>query len=353
MKLQSLLAATLVGCCGTTYAGERTYTNTLTRLKTPEPLLADYPQFVQPVKEAVRYEAPTLINEQGADLAVRAWRFSYNARGIVEVPFRLRGDRTALIVVHPWGIDDGQGWKTPQPAGCAFQCTPIKNDICGKHIKQVINPLVTSLRKRVKHVMYSLPGKEDPIRKKLYRSMRGDTTAAARKAGHVALEKKLKSFDYRGSALPKTIALSGRKPVTEQYFDQFSGLNATPKYNNAGFWKLPIPVHSGIKTALSDVVIYDAEGYELLKKYLHSQGVKHVLLCGYNTDMCVCKTTAGYENLKRDFNVFLIGDATLATFPANTKPAYATNAAVSFASLKLFITQVSWIRPVKRVEGAK
>ena len=62
--------------------------------------------------------------------------------------------------------------------------------------------------------------------------------------------------------------------------------------------------------------------------------------------MCVCSTTAGYENLRKDFNVFLIGDATLATFPANSKPAYATNAAVSFASLKLFITQASWITPI-------
>ena len=62
-----------------------------------------------------------------ADLDVRAWRFSYNARGIIEVPNRLRADRTAVIVVHPWGIDDGQGWSTPEPAGVAFQCTPAKN----------------------------------------------------------------------------------------------------------------------------------------------------------------------------------------------------------------------------------
>ena len=45
---------------------------------------------------------------------MRAWRFSYNARGIIEVPNRLRADRTAVIVVHPWGIDDGQGWNTPE-----------------------------------------------------------------------------------------------------------------------------------------------------------------------------------------------------------------------------------------------
>jgi nicotinamidase-related amidase len=118
------------------------------------------------------------------------------------------------------------------------------------------------------------------------------------------------------------------------------------KFNNAGFWKLPIPVVKEIKVDLNDVVIYDAEGYAKLKTFLKKQGIRHILLAGYNTDMCVCSTTAGYENLRNDFNVFLVGDATLATFPANSTPAYSTNAAVSFASLKLFITQVSWIKPL-------
>ena len=54
--------------------------------------------------------------------------------------------------------------------------------------------------------------------------------------------------------------------------------------------------------------------------------------------------TAGYENLRKDFNVFLVGDATLATFPANSSPRFATNAAISFASLENLITQVSWIK---------
>ena len=90
----------------------------------PGPILADHPRFVEPIREAARFEAPALVNDPGADLEVRAWRFSYNARGIIEVPNHLRADRTAVIVVHPWGIDDGQGWRTPEPAGVAFQCTP-------------------------------------------------------------------------------------------------------------------------------------------------------------------------------------------------------------------------------------
>jgi nicotinamidase-related amidase len=92
------------------------------------------------------------------------------------------------------------------------------------------------------------------------------------------------------------------------------------------------------------VVIYDAEGYAPLRDFLRKDGVRHVLLTGYATDMCFCRTTAGYQNLSRDFNVFLVGDATLATFPANPTPRFATNAAVSFAALDQLITQVSWVK---------
>src|SRR4051812_40446224 len=63
-------------------AAERVYHNNLKVLDNPGPLLADYPSFVEPVVEERRYEAPTLVNEPDADLSVRAWRFSYNARGI-------------------------------------------------------------------------------------------------------------------------------------------------------------------------------------------------------------------------------------------------------------------------------
>ena len=69
-----------------------------------------------------------------------------------------------------------------------------------------------------------------------------------------------------------------------------------------------------------------------------------MLLTGYATDMCYCRTTAGYQNLAKDFNVFLVGDATLATFPANSSPKFATNAAVSFASIDQLVTQISWIK---------
>jgi hypothetical protein len=325
--------------------GSRTYENRLTPIAGPGPILADHPEYVEPIRETARFEGPILVDDPEADLAVRAWRFSYNARGIVEVPNRLRSDRTAVIVVHPWGIDDGQGWVTPEPAGAAFQCTPEKNAIVLRHGGQVIDPLLKRLRPKVKLVAYSLPGEEDPIRRKLYRSIRGEPTAPERVLAQKKLEAKLQAFSYRGEPLPAFFPVWTDRP-TIGYLAAFPGLDAGPKYDPKGFWELPVPVMKTIEVAPRDVVIYDAEGYEPLRKFLQDQGIRHILLAGYNTDMCVCKTTAGYENLRRDFDVFLVGDATIATFPGNPSPRFATNAAVSFAALNLLITQASWIEPL-------
>jgi nicotinamidase-related amidase len=321
----------------------RTYTNRLTLLAKPVPLLADHPEFIAPIKETVRYEAPLLADDEGADLHVRAWRFSYNARGIIEMPNRLKASATAVIMVHPWGIDDGQGWNTPEPAGVADFCTPEKNHLAARHTREVINPFLKALRGKVAVVMYSLPGDEDPIRKKLYRSFRGQPTEAERRAGAKELDAKLKGFAYKGQPLPESLTLSKDKPVVD-YFRQFPGLDAGPRYNNAGFWDLPIPVTKDVDVFPEDVVIYDAQGYPPLKEFLQKNGVRHVLLTGYATDMCYCRTTAGYQNLARDFNVFLVGDATLATFPANDTPKHATNAHVSYAALDHLITQISWVK---------
>ncbi len=331
---------------GPAQGGTRIYENRLTPIADPKPLLADYPRFVEPIRETVRFEAPALVDDPGADLDVRAWRFSYNARGIVEVSNRLRSDRTAVIVVHPWGIDDGQGWTTPEPAGVAFQCTPAKNKIVLDHGGTVIDPFLKSLRGKVALVAYSLPGKEDPIRKKLYRSYRGRPSDADRREGQVELEAKLRGFSYRGDPLPATIPVDAETP-TIAYFREFPGLDAGAKYDPKGFWDLPIPVMRPISVAPDDLAIYDGEGYPALRDFLRSQGIRHVLLAGYNTDMCVCSTTAGYKNLSQDFDVFLVGDATIATFPGQSSPGVATTAAVSFASLNLFITQVGWVKPVR------
>ncbi|MCH2201691.1 MAG: cysteine hydrolase [Fuerstiella sp.] len=322
---------------------ERSYLNSLTPIEDPGPLLADYPEYFEPVIERKHFEAPAIVSDANSDLHVRAWRFSYNARGIIEVPNHLRASETAVIMVHPWGIDDAQGWRTPQPAGVADFCTEEKNHLAARHTRQVIGPFLDRLRSRVKFVMYSLPGEKDEIRGRLYRSITHTPSAQDRRQGAAQLKDKLNSFKYTGESLPSQLSLSVDKPVVD-YFQKFPGLDASAKYNNVGFWDLPIPVTSDLDVHPDDIVIYDREGYGKLKSFLSENGVRHVLLTGYATDMCFCRTTAGYENLSKDFNVFLVGDASLATFPANTSPRFAVNAAISFASLNQLITQVSWVR---------
>lgn len=321
----------------------RVYSNQLKRIENPQPLLADHPEFFEPIFDQAHYEAPALVLDEGADLHVRAWRFSYNARGIIEIPNQLKASKTAVVMVHPWGIDDGQGWRTPEPAGVADFCTKEKNHLAARHTREIVRPFINALRDRVAFVMYSLPGSKDPIRAKLYRSFTHKPTPAEREQGARELKEKLANFDYRGQPLPAELLLSPEKPVVD-YFRQFPGLDAGDRYNNAGFWKLPIPVTTDVDVAPDDVVIYDAEGYEPLRKFLQDNEVRHVLLTGYATDMCFCKTTAGYENLSKDFNVFLVGDASLATFPSNRTPRFAVNAAISFAALNQLITQVSWVK---------
>jgi hypothetical protein len=355
MKLWRLAAGVLGSCSAIAAMADdaqiRQYSNRLTIIADPAPLLGDYPEFVQPIEEVTRYEGEALVDDPAADLEVRAWRFSYNARGVIEMPNRLRADQTAVIVVHPWGIDDGQGWKTPEPAGVADFCTPDKNHLAGRHTREVIDPLLKRLRPHVAHVMYSLRGGEYPVHKKIYRSLRYNPTDAERKAGKLEQQAILAAFDYRGRNLPETLSLSRDLPVVD-YFKQFPGLQFGPDYDNVGFWDLPIPVTSDITMDRDDVVIYDDDGYEQLKKFLQANGVRHVLLLGYATDMCFKATTAGYDNLSKDFNVFLVGDATLATFPANSTPRFATNAHISFAALNQMVTQCSWIK-LRSIEAAQ
>jgi isochorismate hydrolase len=321
----------------------RTYSNRLVRLENPQPLLADFPEFFEPIREQSHYEAPAVVDDADADLHVRSWRFSYNARGIIEMPNHLRASETTIIMVHPWGIDDPQGWVTPEPAGVADFCTPEKNHLAARHTREVVRPFIDRLRGHVRFVLFSLPGPPDPIRTQMYRSFSKTPTDAERTRGAQELDTKLKSFSYRGEHLPVTLSLSNTHPVRD-YFKQFPGLDASARYNHAGFWDLPIPVTVDVGYQPQDVVIYDAEGYAPLRKFLQENGIRHVLLTGYATDMCFCKTTAGYENLSKDFNVFLVGDASLATFPSNTSPRFAVNAAISFAALNQMITQVSWVR---------
>ena len=269
------------------------------------------------------------------------------------MPARVPGPLVALVggvlvLVAHLALPHGHSSTSASPASVV---DPLLHG-CHDHIVRVLNPFLMALRDKLAFVMYSQPGGEDPIRKKLYRSLRGRPTDEARMIGKRQLHEKLNSFNYRAESLPEKLMLSSETPVVS-YFKQFPGLDSGSRYNGEGFWDLPIPVVRSIETHPDDVLIYDEEGYEPLRDFLKSSGVRHVLLTGYATDMCYRSTCAGYENLSRDFNVFLVGDATLATFPANSSPAYATNASISFASINQLITQVSWIRFVGKSGNQK
>ena len=123
--------------------------------------------------------------------------------------------------------------------------------------------------------MYSLPGKEDPIRKKLYRSFRHQPSDSERREGSKELTATLARFSYKAGRLPEQISVSTELAAVD-YFRQFPGLDAGSKYNNAGFWELPIPVSKALEVDARDVVIYDPEGYPALKEFLKKQGIRHI-----------------------------------------------------------------------------
>jgi nicotinamidase-related amidase len=319
------------------------YQNRLQKLVNPAPILADFPEFVEPLPCEDRYLAPPVVNEPTGDLIVRAWRYWYNLRGIVEMENRLEAKSTAIIMVHPWGIDDGHGLRTPEPAGCAFFCTHAKNQIVRPHIEQVVNPFLRRLRERVGLVAYSLPRVEDDIRKLLYASIGTPPEKLDPPEGERRLRALLDTQDFRGKPLVAEIALDPAQRV-RTYMLQTPSTDAYHGYNNEGFWELPMPAHAALDRGLADLVFYDGEGYPKVHDYLKSRGIRHVLLLGYATDMCVKATTCGYDNLCRDFNLFLVGDATLATFPASTTPRFATQVALHNAALWQLVTQVGWVR---------
>ena len=246
-------------------------------------------------------------------------------------------------MVHPWGIDDGQGWRTPEPAGVADFCTPDKNHLAARHTAKSSTPFSSGSAAGSRSSSSACAAASIRLRRRSTAAFDIDRAMPNVRQGRRELASILKKFDYRGAPIPAQMTISDEHPVRD-YFQQFPGLEAGPRYNNAGFWDMPIPVTKDVEVFPDDVVYYDDEGYPALRDFLKRQGVRHVLLTGYATDMCFCRTTAGYENLSKDFNVFLVGDATLATYPANETPRCATNAHISFAALNQLITQCSWIR---------
>jgi len=318
------------------------YLNILKPIIDPLPLLADYPEYVEPLHFEKRYKALPIVDEDGGDLFVRSWRYWYNARGIIEMENRLVAKATAIVNVHPWGVDDGHGLKTPEPAGIALFCTKEKNLFAQRHVKDVINPFLRRLRDHVAVTGHSMPGIEDDIRKLIYPSVSTKPEELDVEKGEKLLAELLSKHRFTANSLIDKLNIDPDLPV-KSYFDQTPSTDAGDFYNGSGFWQLPMPVLQCLERK-NDLVFYDGEGYPKVRDYLKSIGVRHVLLTGYCTDMCVIGTTCGYNNLSQDFNLFLVGDATLATYPGSLTPKYATQVAIANASLRQMITQVNFVR---------
>jgi len=139
----------------------------------------------------------------------------------------------------------GRGGTHQSPRACLIFAHPPKI-ICGTaHSRSDRSVLEITSRQSCRRAL-QFAGTCDPIRRKLYRSFTHNPTPEERKQGVLELEAKLRGFKYRGEPLPATLSLSDDKPVVD-YFKQFPGLDAVSRFNNAGFWDLPIPVTRDIQ----------------------------------------------------------------------------------------------------------
>ena len=305
-----------------------------TPIDNPKPILNDWPanaqvdwtQYVEPIApdEFARYEGPAVVNDPDGDMTIRAWNYMPNVPeqggpGIVETVNVVDSKKTAVILVHPWGIEDGQGWGNPQAYnryGYAFEGLYQDNLLYLDHVDENVRPFLDSMRDTVKLIGYSLPGNPDSTRNKLYRDYDSRPTEEQRAEGQAEIEAYL------------------------------SGLTGTQ-------WPDKIPLVANLQHDPDDYVFYDGLGYTALRDFLTENGIENVLLGGYATDMCVISTTSGYQNLTQDFNVFLVGDVTLAAWPTTASPPngyspHATRDELITASqydgtYPIAITQSSWI----------
>ena len=184
----------------------------------------------------------------------------------------------------------------------------------------------------------------------MYSSIDKTVSLTAHKEAVTNLKNILTQNITRGNPIPRELTIYKSNKVTS-YFKKFPGLDASDYYNGNNYRYTPIPLVNTIGYHPDDMVIYDQEGYYALKSYLKTRGIKHILLGGYALDLCVKKTTAGYENLKKDFNVIVVGDLTLSTFPAQQKPNMATTVELAKISLHTLITETSWISYIQGEKG--
>ncbi len=332
--------------CSTTNVLAKTYVYDNTLKKIPAtPLLVGDKRFISSINPQNRFECQMLINDPDAHIAIRAWRYSYNARGVIEMDNNLNGNKTVVLVLHPSGIDDKNGLHTVKPNGVTYFCTPKKNALWHKHMQKVVNPFLHKIRSHVAGVIYSLVGPEDDIRKKLYKSIDNPSLPSNGGDGGMQEYKQLlSSLNLKGNSLKKELILDDSH-ILYSYFEQFHGLDSSPYYNGDSRTKTPKLLSSYLDYDQNhDIVIYDGDGYEKVKDYLKNKGITNILFLGYAIDICCKASVFNYEKLKKDFNVFIVGDATLATWPAQETPANTTTTELCRLSINNLITEINKIK---------
>jgi hypothetical protein len=284
------------------------------------------------------YLAKPLIND--GNLIVDSWRYSYNLRGIIRMENSLNPKKTALLVVHPLAIDDGSGLITPNPNGAIHFGTSKKNKVANDVIKKVTNPFLNQYRGKVSKICIDLQGREDGLRNKTYPSI-SNKGKIINKTSKILLRNITKN-KFKGNSIEKKLLLNKNFILTD-YFKKFPSLNAGSRYNG-GFEKISFPVNQNLEVCEDDIVFYDGDGWNKSLKYLKMIGVKHILAIGFSMDVCLRRRI---DYLKKHFNIIIVSDASLATFPGPNNP----NSIMEFKSydqsLDYFITSTTRIRMEK------
>jgi len=315
------------------------YNNQLIDIPIPDDFLEDYQEYIDLFPSLNAALGQPLVVNQSPSLEIMSWRSSYNFRGIILIPQYFNRECTAVIVMHPWSVnEEAWGLKVPEPHGVCFD-TPDSLDGYKSHMETKIQPFIDAVRPYVKHIAFSLPGSKDTLRKNIYLSGGNKSIQAQKSLQHL-----LDQFNYFGYSIPTSLSLNPLLPITD-YFRLFPPLDASDYYNGKGFWNLPIPLHTSLLWNESDLFFFDGEGYESIKRQLKKKGIKNILLCGYALNLCIKGSVLGYENLKKDFNVLIVADACLSSSRATPFTPLLTFSDIFDCSLNNLMTQTSWVKP--------
>lgn len=244
------------------------YKHTLKPVKNDIPILADYPEFIKPIDNINRLQAPPLINTDKSDLEVLCWRYSKNLDALIQMNNKLKASETAVLIVHPWGIDDGQGWNTPEPDVFILFGKNYKNEIYQQHVSKVLNPFLNNVRNKVKTIVYTMPGDERKLRTKLYSTIYSKKSTDNKKISIEVKEQLKKEIYHKGQPLPVDLKLNQNLPVTTAYFEAFGYAMTEPYMPPELFSQAPLPISKNINYNSDDIVFFDSDGYKKLKEYL-------------------------------------------------------------------------------------